>query len=80
MHSVFNCYNIAKHNEFYMNSYFTGNSGCSKRVLQSYSKRYCVASITKMFTLKGVHTIHHSTLCSKDHQGGDTTSDKLFMC
>jgi hypothetical protein len=30
-------------------------------VLQCYSKGYCMASVTKAFTLKGVKTIHHST-------------------
>jgi hypothetical protein len=32
--------------------------GVSKRDLQWYSKCYCVASVTKTFTLKGVQTIH----------------------
>jgi hypothetical protein len=31
-----------------------------KRALQCYSKCYCVASVTKTFTLKGVQTIHCS--------------------
>jgi hypothetical protein len=30
----------------------------SKRALQWYSKCYCVASITKTFTLKGGQTVH----------------------
>jgi hypothetical protein len=33
----------------------------SKRALQWYSKCYCVASVTRTFTLKGVHTIHRLT-------------------
>jgi hypothetical protein len=32
--------------------------GVSKRDLQWYFKCYCVASVTKTFTLKGVQTIH----------------------
>jgi hypothetical protein len=35
--------------------------GVSKRALQWYSKCYCVASVTKTFTLKGVQTIPRST-------------------
>jgi hypothetical protein len=34
--------------------------GVSKRALQWYSKCYCVASVTKTFTLKGAQTIHRS--------------------
>jgi hypothetical protein len=34
--------------------------GVSKRASLWYSKRYCVASVTKTFTLKGVQTIHRS--------------------
>jgi hypothetical protein len=34
--------------------------GVSKIALQWYSKCYCVASVTKTFTLKGVQTIHRS--------------------
>jgi hypothetical protein len=37
-----------------------------KKALQRYSKRYCVASVTKMFTLKGVPTIHRSTPLAMD--------------
>jgi cephalosporin hydroxylase len=33
----------------------------SKRALQCYSKCYCVASVTKTFTLKGVQTIHRQS-------------------
>jgi hypothetical protein len=33
------------------------SQGVSKRALQWYSKCYCVASLTKTFTLKGVHSI-----------------------
>jgi hypothetical protein len=33
--------------------------GVSKRALQWYSKCYSLASVTKVFTLKGVQTIHH---------------------
>jgi hypothetical protein len=33
----------------------------SKRASQWYSKRYCVASVTKTFTLKHIQTIHRST-------------------
>jgi hypothetical protein len=33
----------------------------SKRALQWYSKCYCVASVTKTFTFKGVQAIHRST-------------------
>jgi hypothetical protein len=33
----------------------------SKIPLQLYSKCYCVASVMKTFTLKGVETIHGST-------------------
>jgi hypothetical protein len=35
--------------------------GVSKRALQWYSNCYCVASITKIFTPKGVQTIHLSS-------------------
>jgi hypothetical protein len=35
--------------------------GVSKRALQRYSKCYCVASVTKTFTLEGLQTIHLST-------------------
>jgi hypothetical protein len=35
--------------------------GVSERALRLYSKSYCVAAITKTFTLKGVQTIHRST-------------------
>jgi hypothetical protein len=34
--------------------------GVLKRALQWYSKCYCVASVTKTFTLKGVQTIRRS--------------------
>jgi hypothetical protein len=34
--------------------------GVSKRALQWCSKCYCVASVTKTFTLEGVQTIHRS--------------------
>jgi hypothetical protein len=33
--------------------------GVSRRELQRYSKRYCVASVTQNFRLKGVQTTHH---------------------
>jgi hypothetical protein len=33
-----------------------------KRALQWYSKCYCVASVTKTFTLKGIQINHRSTL------------------
>jgi hypothetical protein len=35
--------------------------GFSKRLLQWYSKCYCVAGVTTTFALKGVQTIHRST-------------------
>jgi hypothetical protein len=35
--------------------------GVSKRALHCYSKCYCLASVRKTFTLKGVQTIHRST-------------------
>jgi hypothetical protein len=35
--------------------------GVSKRALQRHSKRYCVASVTKAFTLKGEQTVDHSS-------------------
>jgi hypothetical protein len=47
--------------------------GVSKRALQWYFKYYCVASVTKMFTLKGVQTIHFSTSWGTD-------SLYAFMC
>jgi hypothetical protein len=34
--------------------------GVSKRALELYSKCYCVASVTKMFALKGLQTVHRS--------------------
>jgi hypothetical protein len=40
------------------------NTMCFKRDLQSYSKCYCVVSVTKTFTLKGLQTIQRSTPCS----------------
>jgi hypothetical protein len=35
--------------------------GVSKRVIRWYSKCYCVTSVMKTFTLKGVQIIHRST-------------------
>jgi hypothetical protein len=40
--------------------------GASERALQRYSKYYCVASVTKMFKLKGVQTIHRSDTLNDD--------------
>jgi hypothetical protein len=60
MDSAFNCHNIAKHTEVYLGElrFDVNSTGNAKRVLQWYSKCYCVASVTKMFILKGVQTIH----------------------
>jgi hypothetical protein len=38
----------------------------SKRALQWYSQFYCVSSVTKTFTLKGVQTIHRSKCWTLD--------------
>jgi hypothetical protein len=65
MYSVLNCHNVAKHTEFYLGQlqfhvFFTGNIGCFKNTLLQYSTCYCVASVTKTFTLKGEQTIYRS--------------------
>jgi hypothetical protein len=65
MYSVVNCHNVAKQTEFCLgqlrfNVTSTGNVGCFKKALQGYSKCYCVSSVMKTFTLKGVQTIHSS--------------------
>jgi hypothetical protein len=59
MYSVSNCHNIAKHTEFYWDSYGSMwpplvMQGVSERALQEYSKSYCVGSVTKRFALKGI--------------------------
>jgi hypothetical protein len=65
MYSVLNYHNVAKHIKFYLGELWFNDSlvmqGASKRASQRYSKCYCVASVTKTFTLKGVQTIHRST-------------------
>jgi hypothetical protein len=71
MCSVLNCHIVAKHIEFCLgqlrlNVTFTVNAGCFKKALQYYSKCYCVASVTKTFTLKGVQTICHSTPMNRE--------------
>jgi hypothetical protein len=55
MYSVLNRHNVAKHTEFYWDSYGSMwlpqvMQGVSKRALQWYSKCYCVASVMKTFT------------------------------
>jgi hypothetical protein len=62
MYSVLNCHNVAKHTEFHLgqlrlNLTSTGNVGVSKRALQWYSKCCYVASVTRIFPLKGVQSI-----------------------
>jgi hypothetical protein len=55
MNSVLNCHNIAKYTEFYrFNVTYTGNAGCFKMSFTIAFQCYCVASVTKTFTLKGV--------------------------
>jgi hypothetical protein len=49
-------------------TYFHKLRDNSKRALQWYSKCYCVASITKTFTLKGVQTMHRSRYWTMDSQ------------
>jgi hypothetical protein len=44
----------------FLYSPFLGYTGVSKRTLQWHSKCCCVASVTKMFTIKGVQTTHRS--------------------
>jgi hypothetical protein len=42
-------------------------TGClKKRGLRGYSKCYCVANVTKAFTLRGVQIIHRSTCSAMD--------------
>jgi hypothetical protein len=67
MYRVLNCHSVEKYTEFFLWKLqffmtFTGNAGCLKMALQWYSKCYCVASVTKMFRLKGVQTVYRSTL------------------
>jgi hypothetical protein len=63
MHSVLNCHNLAKDAKFFLGWLWfsvasTVMQGVSDRPLQWYSKCYCVVSVTKTFTLKGIQTIH----------------------
>jgi hypothetical protein len=44
----------------------TGNLGCFKTALEWFSKCYCVASVTKTFTPKSIHTICRSTPWTMD--------------
>jgi hypothetical protein len=68
MYSILNCRKVAKKTpSFTWDSYGSMwlklvTHGVSKRALQWYSKHYCVMSVTKTFTLKGIKTIHRSTL------------------
>jgi hypothetical protein len=52
--------NGIKHMLLDIESYYAEIQGVSKRALERYSKCYCVASVTKTFTLKDIQTIHHS--------------------
>jgi hypothetical protein len=71
MYSVLNSHNVAKHTDFCLKSYCSMwlplvMQAVSRRALQWCSKCYCVASVTKTFTLKGAQTIHRwrcSTPC-----------------
>jgi hypothetical protein len=65
MRSVLNCHNVAKYTSFTWDSHGSMwlpmvMQGASKKALQWYSKRYCVASVTKTVTLKGVQAMDSS--------------------
>jgi hypothetical protein len=67
MYNLLNCHNVAKDTEFYLEELWfnvtsTGNARClrKKRASQLYSKRYCVASVTKTFTLKHFSNARHT--------------------
>jgi hypothetical protein len=69
IYSVLKCHNVEKHTQFYLG--YLGSmwlplvmQGVSKRALQWCSRCYCVVSVTKAYTLKGVQTIHRSTPCT----------------
>jgi hypothetical protein len=62
VYSVLNCYNIARHTELYLgelwfNVTVNGNAGCFKKASKLCSKCYCVLSVPKTFTHKGVQTL-----------------------
>jgi hypothetical protein len=66
MYSLLNCRNVGNTSRFIRDSYGSMwlplvMQGVSKGVLQWYSKCYCVATVKKTFTLKGVQIIHRST-------------------
>jgi hypothetical protein len=66
MYSVLNCHNAAKYTDFYLgylrfNVTSIGNAECFKKSFTMVFQMLLCASVMKIFTLKGIQTVHCST-------------------